>query len=150
MGTRNRSSFESQEKLATEYIKSCVDFRTNITFTDIATVNDSTVLAPNILLIGTDSELHAEGVHALPFYSPVIAEALSRVGENKKSSICVLTQLPNSKAGGKDKYVSVHIACIPHKASRNNCPFRPDVITEVVKSVCEHLHSSHDEDKRDK
>lgn len=137
----HRSDSAVGEKAITEYVQSCVNFTSNITFIDIDTVNANYALAPNILLMGTESELKADGVRSLPFYCPVVAEAIGCIGEEKKSSICVFTQVQK----GSEAYSCVYIACIPSKASRTNCPYRPDVMTDVVKEVCKNLcPSSHD------
>lgn len=135
MSGRHRSDSAVGEKAITEYVQSCVNFTSNITFTDIDTVNADYALAHNILLIGTESELKADNVRSLPFYCPVVAEAIRCMGEEKKSSMCVLAQVQK----GSEVYSCVHIACIPSKASRTNCPYRPDVITDVVKEVCKNL-----------
>lgn len=122
---RQRSSSSRDECLLDTFVKSTVQFKSNLKFVDEKSMTINR-LAKNILLIGTESELKHSSVQKLPFYSPIVAHAIQKIKEDQ--TVSVLTQLGGSLSG----FVTVTIVAVPTRASRNNCPLRPDCYAAAV------------------
>lgn len=127
MPTRPHTSSAREEKLIDSYIQSTVQFKTNLRFTEVNSVSAAS-LSPSVLLIGPEDELKQPSVHKLPFYSPVVAEAINRIKEGQ--TISLLTQLP-----GSDRFITVIVVAVTKKATRNNCPFRPECYGAALKGA---------------
>eukprot|EP00796_Vickermania_ingenoplastis_P004825 gene4826-3465_t len=133
MPARQRSTSAAEEKLIDTFIQSTVNFKSTLTFTDVASHPASKVSSAAVL-IGSVEHLQDSSVHSLPIYTPVVAEAISRIKEDK--AITVLTQLP-----GRQDFVTVSVVAVSTKASRNNCPFRPECYGAGVKAAVGNLSS---------
>lgn len=120
MPKRVRTESPYEESNISDFVNSCVEFRSNVTFFGSG---DAQASSATIAVIGTAEELAGEVVRRLPG------------GENLTKSIAF------AKAGslfatqvGETRYL---IGIVPTVASRHNCAARPDVITSLVQSVLE-------------
>ncbi|KAG5510426.1 hypothetical protein GH5_06625 [Leishmania sp. Ghana 2012 LV757] len=123
---RQRSESSVDESVMSEYVRTCTKFKSNVTFTDISKVS---YVAAHVLLVGTVEQLHDKSVESVPFYCPVVAEALKRVKAG--ATVKVLAEVAG--CGG---YREVTVAALPSSASRTNCPYRADIISEAVAAAC--------------
>ncbi|KAH9599776.1 putative aminopeptidase NPEPL1 [Trypanosoma melophagium] len=124
------------ERELSEFVQSCVNFKTNVHFTDVATYQKeqpSGLSSAFAVLIGTREQLEDASVKSLPVYCPAVAEAIARVKEGK--TFGVLVEGVRNAAG--EKFVRVVVGEVPSKASRTNCPARPDVIAGLVTAALE-------------
>ncbi|KAH8619194.1 Cytosol aminopeptidase family catalytic domain [Trypanosoma vivax] len=128
----------AEEKELSEFVRSCVTFTTNVSFTDIGSYisnQKNELSSPFALLIGTHAQLRDAAVQKLPLYCPAVAEAIERVKEGEVYG--VLAEGIANKAG--ERFVRVVVGEVPAKASRTNCPARPDVISALVTTALEEV-----------
>ncbi|KAG5484754.1 hypothetical protein LSCM1_06575 [Leishmania martiniquensis] len=123
---RQRSESATEELAVSEYVRSCTQFRSNVTFTDISKV---TCVATRVLIVGTVAQLQDKSVESLQFHCPTVAEALKRAKAG--ATVKVLTE-----AVGCGGYREVIVAALPPSASRTNCPYRADSISDAVSAAC--------------
>lgn len=123
---RPRSTSATEEAAVTEYVQTCTAFKSSVTFTDISKAKS---VAPNVLLVGTVEELQDASVQSVPFYCPAVAEAVKRV----KAGATVKTL---AEVAGDEGYVAVSVTALPGTASRTNCPYRADSMSEAVVAAC--------------
>lgn len=135
MSGRARSNSAVEEAVISDYIKTCVNYKSNIRLTDVETAKSSAPSAEHVLVIGTEEQLKHKSVKALPIYCPVVEAAIGKLDKNTTKQN-VLVQLP-----GQQTYTPVTISAIPTKAARTNCPYRPDVVTQAVRDCVAQMPS---------
>ncbi|KAL7700284.1 aminopeptidase [Lotmaria passim] len=123
---RARSDSAVEEAAVSAYVETCTHFKSNVTFTDIAKVSG---VAAHVLLVGAPEQLKDKSVEAAPFYGPAVAAAIARV----KPGATVKTL---AEVKGHAEYVDVTVTALPEKASRTNCPYRADSLSEAVSAAC--------------
>ncbi|KAK7194131.1 aminopeptidase [Novymonas esmeraldas] len=123
---RQRSDSATEEAAVSEYVRTCTGFRSNVTFTDIAKASS---VAARVLLVGTVEQLQDKSVEAVPFYCPAVAEAVRRV----KAGATVKTL---ASVAGREGFTEVTVTALPATASRTNCPYRADSMSEAVTAAC--------------
>ncbi|KPA76995.1 aminopeptidase putativemetallo-peptidase Clan MF Family M17 [Leptomonas pyrrhocoris] len=123
---RTRSDSAIEEAAVSAYVESCTHFKSNVTFTDIS---KASAVAPHVLLVGAPGQLKDKTVESLPFYGPAVAAAIARA----KAGETVTTL---AEVQGRSGYVKVSVTALPDTASRTNCPYRADSLTEAVAAAC--------------
>ncbi|AIN96260.1 aminopeptidase, putative [Leishmania panamensis] len=123
---RLRSESAVEESAVSAYVQTCVKFKSNVTFTDISKVS---CVAAHVLLVGALGQLRDSSVESLRFYCPAVAEALRRV----KDGATVKTL---AVVAGREGYTEVTVTALPATASRTNCPYRADSLSEAVVAAC--------------
>ncbi|EAN79621.1 aminopeptidase, putative [Trypanosoma brucei brucei TREU927] len=129
---------KAEAKELSAFVQSCVEYKTNVCFTDVTAYesNQKGVLSSGLaVLVGTHKQLRDPAVQRLPFYNPAVAEAIERVKEG--GTYGVLVEGLANAAGSK--FVRVVVGEVPTKASRNNCPARPDVVTALVTAALDEV-----------
>nr|CCD12640.1 unnamed protein product [Trypanosoma congolense IL3000] len=131
---------KAEVKELAAFVQSCLEYKTNVSFTDVSAYEQKHkgVSSSLVLLIGTNEQLRDPAVEKLPFYSPVVAEAIQRVKEGETFGVLV-DGLENA-AGSK--FVRVVVGEVPSKASRNNCAARPDVVTSLITTALSELRET--------
>ncbi|CAJ1006353.1 M17 aminopeptidase N-terminal domain 2 [Leishmania naiffi] len=123
---RLRSESAVEESAVSAYVQTCAKFKSNVTFTDISKVS---CVAAHVLLVGALGQLKDKSVESLRFYCPAVAEALRRV----KDGATVKTL---AVVAGREGYTEVTVTALPATASRTNCPYRADSLSEAVVAAC--------------
>ncbi|KAL0510726.1 LOW QUALITY PROTEIN: putative M17 aminopeptidase N-terminal domain 2 [Leishmania lindenbergi] len=148
---RLRSESAVEESAVSAYVQTCAKFKSNVTFTDISKV--SCVAAHVLLVCNLERERvytlrtsrrcrvlrrtccwwarwgSDKSVESLRFYCPAVAEALRRV----KDGATVKTL---AVVAGREGYTEVTVTALPATASRTNCPYRADSLSEAVVAAC--------------
>jgi probable aminopeptidase NPEPL1 len=121
---RQRSESSAEELLVSNFVASCVNFKTSIQFFSLMELLGLVAggLSKNILLVGTEPELIASAA-LLPFHADDITAAIAETAVG--STYGIPLTLPASKH-------RLTIGKVPVEASRHNCPLRPDAITSIV------------------
>ncbi|KAI5690856.1 hypothetical_protein (plasmid) [Leishmania braziliensis MHOM/BR/75/M2904] len=123
---RLRSESAVEESAVSAYVQTCAKFKSNVMFTDISKVS---CVAAHVLLVGALGQLRDKSVESLRFYCPAVAEALRRV----KDGATVKTL---AVVAGREGYTEVTVTALPATASRTNCPYRADSLSEAVVAAC--------------
>ncbi|KEG13696.1 aminopeptidase [Trypanosoma grayi] len=139
---RQRTDSVYEERNVSEFVKSCVEFRSNVTFHTTVEgkqlANEVLQGAPQrslrVLLLGSQKQLSDKERMAafFPYYSKAVETAVD-VAPSGKAYVADITP-----------HVRVLVGTVPTKASRHNCPLRPDVISSIVKEALAHVREEED------
>ncbi|RNF11098.1 putative aminopeptidase, putative,metallo-peptidase, Clan MF, Family M17 [Trypanosoma rangeli] len=130
---RQRTTSEYEELSVSAFVESCINFKTNLSFHTTAEgkqlANEamrSTPQQPNIvLLLGNEKQLQDKKALSsfFPYYSNAVASAIN-VAATGQNYVAEIT--PHAR---------ILVGMVPTKASRHNCPSRPDVVSTLVKDA---------------
>eukprot|EP00658_Telonema_sp_P-2_P043008 TRINITY_DN3096_c0_g1_i4.p1 TRINITY_DN3096_c0_g1~~TRINITY_DN3096_c0_g1_i4.p1 ORF type:complete len:515 (-),score=206.79 TRINITY_DN3096_c0_g1_i4:75-1619(-) len=113
---RERTASKYEEKNVSEFVATCLDFKTSISF---HSASEATSLSEHIVLIGTEEQLKAPEVSKLPFHSADVAQVIAAASAGS---------ITGTFSAGR----RVNVGVVPTAATRNNCASRPDVIGVLI------------------
>ncbi|EAN97960.1 aminopeptidase, putative [Trypanosoma cruzi] len=123
---------------ASEFVRSCVNFKTNVEFTDVDAykkTHTAGLASTFVVILGTHAQLREDALKELPFYCPAVAEAIQRV--KKGETYAVLAEGVKNEAN--ERFVRVLVGEVPSEASRTNCSARPDVVVSLLSAALEEI-----------
>ena len=128
MSKRVRSESAVEERNVSAFVDSCVNFRTNVTFSGAASF-DISRLGRFVMLLGTEQQLSNSAELSNAFgavWSQPVAHAIAQATPGKVFAT-------NNDVASQSRRLLIGI--VPAQASRHNCPQRPDVITALVQEA---------------
>ncbi|KAF5224187.1 putative aminopeptidase, putative,metallo-peptidase, Clan MF, Family M17 [Trypanosoma cruzi] len=130
---RQRTTSAYEEHNVSAFVESCIHFKTNLTFHTAAEgkqlANEAVQNHPQepniVLLLGNQKQLQEKKALStfFPYYSKAVESAIN-VAASGKNYLAEIT--PHAR---------VLVGMVSSKASRHNCPLRPDMISTLVKDA---------------
>ena len=110
---RERTASAYEEKNVSEFVESCVNFKTNVSFASL----EGAAFGSHVLIVGTEEQIKAASA-SLPVWDANVDLCFNN------TSGTIRATWTNGKR--------VSVGVVTTEASRHNCAVRPDVITSII------------------